>query len=124
MSWIGRINVDALVHDESGNTFRVLDVESSETVNGKTALVTGTATIGGVDVDPSATGYIDATGAEVTFSEVSGVVLHGTAALALEAGDVTLKTAAGQCGVTATPGYSGNLTISGSGTFTLLITGE
>lgn len=125
MSWAGRINVDALVHDEAGNTLRVLDVESSDTVTTKTALVTGTATLGGVVVDPAATGYYDATSTEVVFSSVDSLVLHGTAALACEAGDLVLKTAAGQCGVTATPGHTtGNITISGSGTFSLLIVGE
>lgn len=125
MSWSGRINVDALVHDEEGNTLRVLDVESSDTVTTKTALVTGTATLGGVIVDPAATGYYDASSTEVSFASVDSLVLHGTAALACEAGDVTLKTAAGQCGVTATPGHTtGNITISGSGTFSLLIVGE
>ena len=125
MSWSGRINVDALVHDEEGNTLRVLDVESSDTVTTKTALVTGTATLGGVVVDPAATGYYDATSTEVSFASVDSLVLHGTAALACEAGDVVLKTNANQCGVTATPGHTtGNITISGSGTFSLLIVGE
>ena len=53
MSWNGRINVDALVHDEASNAIRVLDVESSFTVATKTATVTGTATEEGVSISPT-----------------------------------------------------------------------
>jgi hypothetical protein len=128
MSWAGRINVDALVHDEASNAIKVLDVESSFTVATKTAIVTGTATEEGVSISPDdehAIAYTDATGAVVTFSSVTMLLVKGTDALTVSVnGGVEFKAAAGQCALSATPGMTTEtINITGTGTFTLLIVG-
>lgn len=125
MSITGRVNVDALIHDKTDANIKVIDVESHTTATGaKVAVVQGTATEEGVDIDPTSPGYTDAGGNAVTFSSVSLLVVTGSNALTLDAGDVKTKAAAGKCAVTATPGHStGTITISGSGSFRLVIVG-
>jgi hypothetical protein len=128
MSWNGRINVDALIHDEASNAIKVLDVESSYTVGTKSAIVTGTATAEGVSISPDdehEIAYTDATGAVVTFSSVSLLVIHGTDALTVSVnGGVQFSSAAGQCALSHTPGMTTEtINITGTGTFTLLIVG-
>lgn len=128
MSWSGRINVDALIHDEAADALRVLDVESSLTVATKAAVVTGTATALGVSISPDdehEIAYTDSSGNVVTFSTVSMLLVKGTAALTVTVnGGVEFNSAAGQCAMTATPGMTNEtITITGSGTFSLLIVG-
>ena len=125
MSITGRVNVDALIHDKTDANIKVIDVESHTTATGaKVAVVEGTATAEGVDIDPTSPGYTDAGGNAVTFSSVSLLVVTGSNALTLDAGDVKTKAAAGKCAVTATPGHStGTITITGSGSFRLVIVG-
>ena len=125
MSITGRVNVDALIHDKTAANIKVIDLESHTTATGaKVAVVTGTATADGVDIDPTNPGYTDAGGNAVTFSSVSLLVITGSDALTLDAGDVRTKTAAGKCAVTATPGHTtGTISVSGSGAFRLVIVG-
>lgn len=128
MSWAGRINVDALIHDEAADALKVLDVESSLTVATKAAVVTGTATALGISISPDdehEIAYTDSSGNVVTFSTVSMLLVKGTAALTVTVnGGIEFYSAAGQCAMTATPGMTNEtITISGSGTFSLLIVG-
>ena len=125
MSITGRINIDALVHDSVTGSMKVIDVESSKIVTTKTALVTGSASALGTVIDPSETSYIDSSGAEVVFTSVNTLVMQSSSQLTLETADIKLKNEAGQCAVSATPGHTtGNITISGSGSFSLLMIGE
>jgi anti-anti-sigma regulatory factor len=125
MSTSGRINIDALVHDTVTGSIKILDIESSKSVTTKTALVTGSASALGTVIDPSETSYIDSSGAEVVFASVDTLVIQSSSQLTLETADIKLKNEAGKCAVSATPGHTtGNITISGSGSFSLLIIGE
>lgn len=125
MSTDGRINIDALIHDSVPGSIKVLDVESSMSVTTKSALITGAASANGTVIDPADTGYIDSSGTEVAFSSVDALVIHSSSQLTLEADDVKVKNEAGQCAVTATPSHTTqNITISGSGSFSLLMIGE
>lgn len=125
MSVSGRVNVDAVLHDAVEGSIKVLELESSESVTTKSALITGTATANGTVVDPSSTSYRDAAGDSVVFASVDTVVLKAASELTLTAGTVVLKNNAGECAVSATPGHStGNITITGSGLFSLLLIGE
>lgn len=125
MSVNGRVNVDVLVHDSNANTFRVFDVESSTSVAAKAVLIIGTATEEGTVIDPAATGYLDASGVAVDFASVSTVVLKGGNSLTCEVGDVSFKTAANTCGLSATPGHAGEpVTVYGTGLFQLVLLGD
>lgn len=125
MSITGRINIDALVHDSVTGSMKVLDVESSKSVTTKSALITGSASANGTVIDPADTDYLDSSGTEVVFSSVDSLVIHSSSQLTLETADIKVKNEAGQCAVTATPGHTtGNITVSGSGSFSLLMIGE
>lgn len=125
MSISGRVNIDALIHDSVTGSMKVLDIESSKSVTTKSALVTGSASANGTVIDPAGTGYVDSSGSEVVFSSVDALVMHSSSQLTLETADVKVKNEAGQCAVTATPSHTtGNITISGSGSFSLLMIGE
>jgi hypothetical protein len=129
MSWNGRVNVDALIHDEAANAIKVLDVESSLTVGTKAVVVNGTATELGTSISPDdehEIGYTDSSGNVVTFSSVSLLVIKGTNALDIVVNNgIMFHAAAGQCAMTATPGMTNeSIIISGTGTFSLLIVGE
>jgi len=69
----GRITVDVLFHDTDGTaSLKVVSLEdSTEYTSGKVAIVTGTVGTAAATVDPSATGYIDASGTEVTLQPES-----------------------------------------------------
>ena len=128
MSWNGRVNVDALVHDEATNAIKVLDVESSLTVGTKAAVVNGTATELGTSISPDdehEIGYADADGNPVTFATVSLLVIKGTSDLDVVVNNgIMFHAAAGQCAMTATPGMTNDsIIVSGTGTFQLLIVG-
>jgi hypothetical protein len=129
MSWNGRVNVDALIHDEAANAIKVLDVESSLTVGTKSVVVNGTATELGTSISPDdehEINYTDSSGNVVTFSSVSLLVIKGTNALDIVVNNgIMFHAAAGQCAMTATPGMTNeSIIISGTGTFSLLIVGE
>lgn len=125
MSINGRINIDALVHDTVTGSIKVLDIESSKSVTTKSALISGTASALGTVINPAATDYIDSSGSEVVFSSVASLVIHSSSQLTLETADIKVKNEAGHCAVTATPGHTtGNITVSGSGSFSLLMIGE
>lgn len=123
MAVTGYVNVDCLIHDTGTGAFKVVDVDSSLAVNGKAAIVRGQATVGGVEVDPSANGYRDATGAEVSLLELSAIVCKGSADLTITAGDVTLFAASGQAAFSSLNSYVGNVSISGDGTYDLVLIG-
>lgn len=123
MAISGYVNIDCLIHDAAASAFKAVDVESSLAVSGKVALVTGQATAGGVDIDPAASGYRDATGAAVSMASLSAVVVKGTADLTLVAGDVQLFAPAGQAAYSGLDSYAGNVTVSGDGNFDLVMIG-
>lgn len=123
MSLSGHVNVDALVHDSASGAFKVLDVESSLASIGKAVLVTGQASEAATLIDPSDTGYRDATGAVVTMSSVTTLVAKSTGALTIEAGAVTVQAAAGQACVSALTAYDGIVSVTGTGDFSLLLIG-
>ena len=129
MSISGRVNIDALIHDSVTGSMKVLDVESSESVTTKAALVTGTATAGGSVVDPTDTGYIDSNGDEVTFSSVDIVVVYSnsTTSSVRVMGELTsIHAAAGKCAVAYLPSTHGDSSFSviGDDSFSLLMIGE
>jgi len=123
MALTGYVNVDCLIHDTSSGAFKAVDVESSLSVSGKVARVSGQATADGVEIAPTDSGYRDATGAAVSMTSLSAVVVKGTADLTLVAGDVQLFAPAGQAAYSGLDDYAGNVTVSGSGTFDLVLIG-
>jgi hypothetical protein len=124
MSYTGHVNIDCLIHDATSNAFKVFDVESSVSSVNAAVLVTGTATAEGVEIDPAGTGYRNAAGSLVVLATVSTIVCKGSQALTVTAGDVLVKSAAGKACVTALSDYSGNVTVSGSGSFSLVLIGD
>ena len=128
MSYNGRVNVDALVHDTTTGAIKVLDLESSESVTTKTALVTGTATAGGVVVDPTATGYRDSSGDEVTFSDVTAIVIQNNDSseqVRVMGSTLSVFAAPNKCAVSYTSNQgTATFSVIGSGSFSLLLVGE
>lgn len=124
MAVVGYLNVDFLVHDSTADAIKVLDIDSTVSITGAVASVSGTATSQGVDVDPSNSGYRNAAGESVSLATVSALACKGDAALTVTAGGVVLQSAAGQAAVTALSDYSGNITVQGSGSFQLMLVGE
>jgi len=127
MSYSGRVNVDALIHDKVGSSFKIVDVESSRNVASKTALISGTATEGGATINPAATGVRDSSGTEISFSSVDIIILKSVNACVCTASSagVVLKNEANQCVVSATPSNGANsMSVSGSGAFELVLVGS
>lgn len=129
MSISGRVNIDALLHDSVIGSMKVLDLESSESVSTKAALVTGTATAGGAVVDPTDTGYIDSNGDEVTFTSVDVVVVYSnssTSSVRVIGQLTSIHATAGKCAVAYLPSTHGssNFTVIGDDSFSLLMIGE
>tara|TARA_B100001741_G_C16532399_1_gene590178 strand:- start:1071 stop:1460 length:390 start_codon:yes stop_codon:yes gene_type:complete len=129
MSINGRLNVDALVHDATTGSMKVLDLDSSESIGTKAALVTGTATAGGLAVDPEDTGYLDSSGNEVTFTSVSVIVVFSnseTSSVRVMGQLTSVHAAAGKCAVAYLPATHGSsdFTVIGDDAFSLLMIGE
>ena len=79
MSLEGRINVDCLFHDKDGTaSLKVVSLQRSEAyTSGKVAVLNGTMTTAGATIT-SATGYKDAAGDEVRFSEINRVAFQSS----------------------------------------------
>ena len=129
MSYNGRVNVDALVHDTTTGAIKVLDLESSELIATKAALITGTATFGGFIVDPTSTGYKDSSGDAVTFSDVTAIVIQNndsSEAVRVMGSTLSVFAAPNKCAVSYTSNQGTNtFSVIGAGvSFSLLLIGE
>jgi hypothetical protein len=125
MSYNGRINVDGLVHDTAAGSIKVVDLESSQAVTKKTAIVTGTASSSGTTVSVIDTGYRNSSGDEVNFTNVEAIVLKSDQAVEITGTSLQLYTAAGLCSVTQTPNQgSDSFVVIGAGSFFLLLIGD
>ena len=127
MAYSGRITLDALVHDKSTDSMKVIDVESSKPVSTKTAIVQGSLS-GSLVVSPDdadEVGYRDSSGSLVSFSTIEMLVVKGDEALEVSVNSsVTFASLAGQCAISATPGVTNeDITVTGSGAFQLIIVG-
>lgn len=73
----GRTNVDIVFHDMSGTTsIKIVEMESSDSQStGKVAIVSGTHAQSSHTVQTTNTGYYDASGSQVSFSNVTRVGL-------------------------------------------------
>lgn len=132
MSISGRINVDIVYHDKdlATNSLKVVEAESSEThETGKVAIVRGTASTSHITIQHNNTGYTDAAGHPVTFSQITRIALKSSRKMTLEdnQGDTIILSSGDQLAcsqieansnVKLTPKYT-----SGTAAFTVFLYG-
>ena len=132
MSISGRINVDIVFHDQhtATNSLKVVEAESSESHEvGKVAIVSGTASTSHITIHHNNTGYTDASGQAVTFSQVTRIALKSSRKMTLEdnGGDTIILSDSDQLAcsrveansnVKLTPQYT-----SGTATYTVFLYG-
>jgi hypothetical protein len=130
MSIDGRITVDALFHDRSGDRLKVLSLASSEGyTTGKVAIVTGTVGTSQTSLNTYSTSYRDSSGSLVTFSTLSRVVFSYSGSTAKKFNDINGNfLLSSRNNEPAASSVSGNVDAlieagSGTGTYTIILYG-
>lgn len=131
MSINGRTNVDIVFHDMSGTTsIKIVEIESSDSLSvGKVALVSGTHAQSSHTVQTTNTGYYDASGSQVSFSNVTRVGLKASRPMRLadnqnhvviqsDSGRVSFSECSESGNFTLTPLYT-----SGTASYTVFLYG-
>lgn len=83
----GRVNIDIVFHDQhtASSSIKVVEMESSEPhETGKVAIIKGVASTSHITIHHNNTGYIDAFGQEVSFSNVTRMALQASRQMSLE----------------------------------------
>ena len=136
MSIEGSINVSALFHDRDGTTaVKVVSLRSSnEYTSGKVAIITGTAGTTGItfsavdDGSPVSTLYRDASGAFVSFAQITRLALKANSGtVSLVGGTFDMQVASGHvafvpCSLAEGDSFSVSAA-SGTVSYTVLIYG-
>lgn len=132
MSVSGRTIIDIIIHDTSGTTsLKVLSLEATESLtSGKAAVVEGTHSASSHTISRSAPGYVDASGAAVSFSTVSRIALKSSRPmkLATHQDEVVVRSDANRVAFSEADMTSGNLTLtplytSGTASYTVYLYG-
>lgn len=129
MTLVGRINIDAIVHDTSGSTaIKILSLESSDSItSGMVAVVTGTVGTTSVSIAVAPSVYVDASGSVATFATVASVVIEGTAALKFTSPSVTAYSSSTNCAAFALAGHTTAAVhvaaVSGTATYSIILVG-
>jgi hypothetical protein len=132
MSVTGRTNVDILFHDMDGTSaIRIVSVVSSDSqTTGKVALVSGTHSSASHTIAKNSTGYKDASGSEVSLTNVTRIGLRASRpmTLATHGNAVIIRSDADRVAFSDASMTSGNLTLtplytSGTGSYTVFLYG-
>ena len=138
MSIEGRINVDVLFQDKSGQRLKIVSLnDAKEYTTGKVAIVSGTAGTASVVFmsydDPQPTPYRDASGALVSLASIDRLAFSwsGSSVRTLTPddglGDFAIRSYEGIVAITAYGGLMASPTISagsGTGTYTIILYGS
>jgi hypothetical protein len=131
----GRINVDVLFHDTDGTTsLKVVSLEgSTEYTTGKVAVVTGTVGTAQVSVNTAPTTYRDASGAFISFSNISRVAFSASGSQVVEvlsndsgrslAASMSSMVAVGSCNVSGSLDIQFPNATAGTASYTLVMYG-
>lgn len=131
MSINGRTNVDIVFHDISGTTsIKIIELESSDSHStGKVALVTGTHGSSSHTIQTTNTGYYDASGTQVSFSNVTRIGLMASRPMRMSdnQNDIVIQSDANRVSFSECS-ESGNLTLtplytSGTASYTVFLYG-
>jgi hypothetical protein len=132
----GRINVDVLFHDTEGTTsLKVVSLEgSTEYTTGKVAIVTGTVGTTQVSVNTTPTTYRDASGAFISFSNISRVAFSASGSQLVEvlsndsgsslAASMSSMVAVASCNVLGSLDIQFPTATAGTASFTLVMYGS
>jgi hypothetical protein len=131
MSINGRTNVDIVFHDMSGTTsIKIIELESSDSqTTGKVAVVSGTHSTSSHTIQTNNTGYYDASGTQVSFSNVTRIGLRTSRPMRLsdnqnhvviqsDANRVAFSECSESSNLTLTPTYT-----SGTASYTVFLYG-
>jgi len=131
MSINGRTNVDIVFHDMNGtSSIKIIELESSDTqTTGKVAVVSGTHGSSSHTIQTNNTGYYDASGSQVSFSNVTRIGLRASRPMSLsdnqshitiqsDSGRVSFSECSESGNFTLTPGYT-----SGTASYTVFLYG-